>query len=291
MDFVAHATRPAGPASSRPVQAHACPVTGTITSAVTSPGQDADAPAVAFPSLRNHLLQGWADLTPAATEAVLDEPTLAAAVQAVIAHTHGRAAHQVRCVTPPTGDAATAMTPEEASQVTRTAAPRDADTAADEATLVVYDLTGLRDGLDDRRSRRPHGHTTFAAIVLTAADADDWVLATGPTSQWTGAATGTRPSRGLRGFTDRRTPRPALVRRRREAIVSAALGLATVAIPTVEEIVTGRYPDLRLRNRYAEAALTLWHDARLAQGYTPEAAQAMFALVADPSLHPHLPAP
>jgi hypothetical protein len=207
------------------------------------------------PSLRALLLQGFESLDPEDMDGVLNEPTLTAAVRTVIAHTHQ---HSTRIV------------------ATRAGQP------GSEATRLAYGLAGL-EGIDARRSHYADGDTIIADLLLTAADTDDWVRAAGGRAN-------ARPNRvGLRTFTNPRRPPASLVRERRATIVRGTLSTATVAVPTVEEIVTATFPDKSLIARYGTEALALWLDARMAQGYTEEAAQTMLALVADLSVLAYLP--
>lgn len=126
-----------------------------------------------------------------------------------------------------------------------------------DAVVVAYNLSGLP-GICDSRSDRTSGHTAFGMVAMGRSDVHDWEEA---------AVTG----RGA-------------AHERRDAILSLLLALATVAVPSVEEIVASDWSNPALLERYEPAGVLLWWQARMQAGMSPDAARTLLSLVANPAL-------
>jgi hypothetical protein len=215
-------------------------------------------------SLRSHLVSGYTALSEAAQNEVLGQPTLAAAVQRLVEHIHGRT-----------------------SQVTTTTPSTD---GSPPRTLVVYDvsewtnddwrvLSPTKWALNDPRSQtRRADDVILGVVIISAANAEDWHHA---------AASPHNPRErvyGIHRYSDTRKPRRGLVHARRDPLLRNALGLAQVAPPSAHEVLTGTYPNAEIVESYAPACIDLWINARVSEGHTRETAQFMLPLIASPTV-------
>lgn len=138
-----------------------------------------------------------------------------------------------------------------------------------EGRMLGYNITGLAD-VEDPYGPRPPGHLALATLVLTSADAREWVRAA--------AKTGARPlpSRGVEI---------------RESLLNEILLSAKIVEVDVDGLLSaglsldaaGIFPP-----RLTQLAAMVWWETRMIEGHTPEAAQTLLALRADPEVLAHV---